>query len=285
MLRGTFQAKLDEGGSKLQQVFDLARPALQLGGVSATDPRFAEVAVNAGVRVLEPNHTAVSCARARKGLVSMREAYAYKHELEFEVVLEVVRALRRVVPQSVFILCAAPGTFDEVEPSFTERHGHMLSEAGADGLFVEKDSYAEIERLVGIGHRAGLLAQAAFQLGHPGMKTAVVPIHSPTEASGASRRLADMGVDIVGMRLSGIFQSLSAGEVAREEVDCIRGLVDEVKGATVVYAGVNAANWSAIAKTGVKMVGLASGVDDVVYHALSDAIAEYQGSRETRHAG
>lgn len=271
----TSQQKMTAGRAKLDQSFEAARPTLQLGGVAATDPRFARAATEAGVRVLEPNHTAISCARAQRGLTSMRDAYAHKHKLKFDVVIEVVSALRRVVPEYVFILSAAPGTFDEVEPHFDETNAQLLSEAGADGLFVEKDNYYEVERLTRIAHSVGLLVQASFQLGSAGTKTAVIPINTADEVPQTARRLVDIGVDIVGMRFSGIFNSLEAGAIAPEELECLRGLVNEVHRATVVYAGVNADNLPVIVETGVKMVGVASAVDDLVYRALVEAIGQF----------
>lgn len=59
------------------------------------------------------------------------------------------------------------------------------------------------------------------------------------------------------------------------ELECLRGLSDEIKGPTVVYAGVNAVNLPAVAATGVKMVGVASAVDELVFIALTRAIGEY----------
>ncbi|HEY42429.1 MAG TPA: hypothetical protein G4O11_00405 [Anaerolineae bacterium] len=274
-MTSTPQEKRAAGKAKLEQAFEAAQPALQLGGVAATDPRFARTAADAGVRILEPNHTAISCARAQRGLTSMREAYTYKHELDFNVVLEVVSTLRHVVPEHVFLLSAAPGTFDEAEPTFEEKQAHLLSKAGADGLFVEKNSYDEVHRLTRIAHDAGLLIQAGFQLRSPGAKTAVIPIETPGDASKAARRLMNMGVDIVGMRFSGIFKSLEAGAIAPEELDCLSSMVSEVPGATVVYAGVNVSNLPAVAETGVKMVGVASAVDDLVYKALFEAIDQF----------
>ena len=131
---------------------------------------------------------------------------------------------------------------------------------------------SEVLGLVGIAHGVGLLVQAAFQLRSPGTRTAVIPIDTPGESPKTARRLANMGVDIVGMRFSGIFKSLEAGAIAAEELECLRGLVDEVHSASVVYAGVNTENLTAVARTGVKMVGVASAVDDLVYRALFEAI-------------
>lgn len=266
--------KITTGKAKLSQAFELSRPTLQLGGVAATDPRFAVAAVGAGIRVLEPNHTAISCARAIDGRTSMRAAYEHKHELEFDLVLEVVRTIRRVIPEHTFIICAAPGTFDEVKPRFEAWQAEELSEAGVDGLFIEKDEYREVERLAHIAHGAGLITQAAFQLRSKDEKTAVISIDDTEGARGAARRLKDIGVDIVGLRFSGIFNSLSAGEIAPQELECLSILVSEVPDANMVYAGVNANNLPAIAETGVRMVGLASAVDDLVYDAMIDAIKD-----------
>lgn len=266
------EQKRSEGASKLSEAFGISRPAIQLGGVAATDPRFAVAAVNAGVRVLEPNHTAITCSRARGGITSMREAYQRKHELEFDAVLETVSAIRRAVPENIFILCAAPGTFDEPEPEFEGWQAEKLSEAGADGLFIEKDEYNKIERLIHLAHDAGLLVQASFQLHTADMKTAVIPIYHPHQAPETARKLREMGVDIVGLRFSGIFESLEAGAIAPEELECLSALITEVPDSNVVYAGVNAKNLPVVAQSGVTMVGIASAVDDLVYKAMGEAI-------------
>lgn len=268
-------SRLSQGMVKLEQALAPSRPAIQLGGVAATDPRFAAAAVRCGVRVLEPNHTAIACARAHRGITSMREAYRLKHEISLEAVLEVIRALRRAIPEEVFVLSAAPGTFDEKEPLFTREQAFSLAEAGADGLFIEKDNYREIERLTEIAHDGGMLVQAGFQLQRLDAPTALVPVRSPREARWAARYLEDLGVDIIAMRLSGIFQGALAGEVDPEELDCLHALVKEVKAATVVYAGVNTANLPTIAATRVAMVGIASAVDDGLYRALEEALARY----------
>lgn len=266
------QIKRGEGRDKLLKAFEVAQPALQLGGVAATDPRFARTAVEAGVRVLEPNHTAITCARARGGLTSMRDAYEHKHKLEFAHVIEIVLMLRRVIPEDVFILIAAPGTFDETEPVFEEWQAQELADSGADGLFVEKNNFDEIERLVRIAHNTGLLVQAGFQLRSPGTNTAVIPIDAPSEAQQTATRLMDVGVDIVGMRFSGIFKSLDAGAIAPAELEALSGLISEAPEMNVVYAGVNSSNLPAVTETGVKMVGVASAVDDLVYEAMGKAI-------------
>lgn len=264
--------KIDAGLSKLEDVFRVMSPAIQLGGVAATDPRFARRAYEAGVRVLEPNHTAITCVKARGGSTTTREAYERKHELDYKSVYEIVRSIRRAIPPNVFIIAGLPGSFDEVQPRLTQAEIELLSDAGADGLFVEKNDYGETERLVDLAHKHGLLVQAAFQLQSDGSNTAVIPVKNPEGAGSAAGRLVDMGVDVVGMRFSGIFKSLDAGSIPSAELECLESLVAEVDGPTVVYAGVNAQNLPEIARTGVKMVGLASAVDDQLFEALDQAI-------------
>ncbi len=272
----TPEAKMSAAIAKLQRAFQIQRPTIQLGGLAATDPRLAHAAVEAGVMVLEPNHTAISCARALRGLTSMREAYAYKQELPFSTVLEVIAALRRVVPEHVFILSAAPGTFDEAQPRFEPGQAEQLAAAGADGLFVEKNDLREVERLAGLAHAAGLITQSAFQLCPDGGKASVIPVAAAAEVPKVVRRMAESGVDIIGMRLSGIFKITGAKALAEPERDCLIALAEEMQGPTVVYAGVSIDNYPAIAATGVKMVGLASAADELIYRALNSGIAEFR---------
>jgi len=47
------------------------------------------------------------------------------------------------------------------------------------------------------------------------------------------------------------------------------------RGAAVVYAGVNPDNLPAVAAAGVKMVGVASAIDDLVYGAMARAVGAY----------
>lgn len=268
--------KMNSARAKLQKAFEAHQPALQLGGMAATDPRLARAAVDAGVRILEPNHTAVACARGLRGTAAMGEAYAFKHEVPMTMVAEVVAAVRRVVTEDTFIVVGAPGTFDEAVPvPFGEVEAQTVTEVGADGLFLEKSDLTEIERLTGIAHAAGLLVQAGIQHQANSAPTAVVPVQSPEEAASMARCLWDMGVDIVGMRLTGIFKGLKAGTVPPKELDCLRALVATITGPTVVYAGINLANLKQLAATGVKMVGVASVVDGMVAQALVRAVREY----------
>lgn len=268
--------KLTIAQDKLNRALEFSCPALQLGGVAATDARFARVATNAGVKILEPNHTAISCVGAYHGFTSMRDAYLYKHELNLEEVLKVLRALRRAVPQEVFILCAAPGTFDEPDPLFDITQARLVSDAGADAIFLEKNNYDDVERLVDVAHHAGLLVQASFQFHADNINPAVIPVESHKAAGQAARRLEDMGVDIVAMRLSGIFMGNSATGLGAEEFECILAMVRDVKVATCVYAGINMINLSTISRTGVKMIGVASAVDDLLFRTLAETITSYQ---------
>ncbi len=267
------EAKMAEGRQKLEEAFQARQPTLQLGGLAATDPRLARAATDAGVSVLEPNHTAICCARALRGLTSMRSAYLCKHELDFDAVLEVVAAVRRAVPEHVFILSAAPGTFDESEPVFTGSQAQSLSVVGADGLFVEKNSYSEIERLVALAHGAGLLVQAGFQLCADRVNSSVIPVDSAAEVPQAVKRLGDIGVDILSMRLSGIFKGQASDAVSEEETECLRVLAEETRCPTAVYAGVSMRNFRSLARSGVKMVGIATAVDDLLYETLASTIA------------
>jgi hypothetical protein len=78
-------------------------------GITGDDARLAMAAVEAGARLLEPNHPAVALARGHRGVTSMHAAEAVRHEISVEQMAEVVRGVRAVVGPEIFITAGIPG--------------------------------------------------------------------------------------------------------------------------------------------------------------------------------
>ena len=104
-------------------------------GITGDDARMARAVVEAGVKMLEPNHPAVALARGHKGVTVMHDAEAIRHEITVDQMAEVTRGVRSVVPSDVYITVGIPGGFTEVVPHpLTDEDFMKMALAGADGL-------------------------------------------------------------------------------------------------------------------------------------------------------
>lgn len=85
-------------------------------GITGDDARMAKAAVDAGARLLEPNHPAVALARGLRGVNNMHAAEAIRHEVPLAEMASVVSGVRAVVGEDIYITVGVPGGFTEVKP-------------------------------------------------------------------------------------------------------------------------------------------------------------------------
>ena len=85
-------------------------------GITADDARLAKAVVDAGVRMLEPNHPAIALARGLHGVKDMHNAEYVRHELDLVEIDRVVQGVRAVAGPDVFITVGIPGGFTELQP-------------------------------------------------------------------------------------------------------------------------------------------------------------------------
>ncbi len=77
-------------------------------GITGDDARMARAVVEAGVKMLEPDHPAVALARGHKGVTVMHDAEAIRHEITVDQMAEVTRGVRSVVPSTYTSPWASP---------------------------------------------------------------------------------------------------------------------------------------------------------------------------------
>ena len=75
MIIGDMQQKRDRGYKKVKDAITLhGGTSLLSTGITGDDARFALAAVQAGAKLLEPNHPATALASGNKGVTFMHEA-------------------------------------------------------------------------------------------------------------------------------------------------------------------------------------------------------------------
>ena len=108
-------------------------------GICGDDGRLALAAVQAGAKLLEPNHPAVALARGHRGVSNMHDAEQIRHEIPLQEMARVTHGVRNVVGSDVYITVGIPGGFTEILPvPLKEEDFCTMSNAGADGLHVHK---------------------------------------------------------------------------------------------------------------------------------------------------
>lgn len=83
-ISGEMAKKRERGLSKVWSAIEAHGGTTILAtGITGDDARFALAAVQAGARLLVPNHPAVALARGFKGVTNMHDAEDVRHELSF----------------------------------------------------------------------------------------------------------------------------------------------------------------------------------------------------------
>ena len=62
-------------------------------GITGDDARVAKAVVDAGVRLLEPNHPAVALARGHRGVTDMHSAEKIRHVIPLDEMARVTRGI------------------------------------------------------------------------------------------------------------------------------------------------------------------------------------------------
>ncbi|MBE3519929.1 MAG: histidine biosynthesis protein, partial [Firmicutes bacterium] len=112
MIKGDMKRKREMALAKVSAAIKMhGGTTLLATGITGDDARLAKAAVEAGARMLEPNHPAVALARGYKGVTNMHDAEAIRHEISIEQMAEVTRGVRNVVGPDIFITVGIPGGF------------------------------------------------------------------------------------------------------------------------------------------------------------------------------
>ena len=241
-------------------------------GVTGDDARFALAAVEAGARMLEPNHPAVALARGHKGVTSMHAAEEVRHEIDFDEMCRVTAGVRAVVGHEIYITVGVPGSFTETMPTpFTDEQAYALSRAGADGVHTHKSTLADLKDMVELCHKFGLLVDA--YIAHPADRHLFgIPAESPQQVADTAKAMQDIGVDLIGLMTGMSYEGFEAGEIPDVVRKRLEALIKVTTVPTLAEGGINPVNFKAFIGTGVNILVVGTAFDDIARKAVTDTV-------------
>lgn len=236
-------------------------------GITGDDARLASAVVEAGVKMLEPNHPAVALARGYKGVSTMHAAEKLRYEITLDQMAEVTHGVRQVVPDDVYITVGIPGGFTELMPVvLTDEDFWKMSMAGADGLHTHKSSLHDLEELVKTAHKYGLCVDA--YIGRKSdLHTFGLPAETPEEVARVAKQMEDLGTDMIGLMTGMSYEGVASGDIHPEIRERVQALAEAVKVPTLAEGGINAENCKAFKTTKVNILVVGTSFDDVVKDA------------------
>jgi hypothetical protein len=252
-------------------------------GITGDDARMARAAIQAGAKMLEPNHPAVALARGLHGVSNMHDAEAIRHEVEIGEMVRVIRGVRAVAGPDVFITVAVPGGFTETQPvPLIDKDFLGIARAGADGLHTHKSSLEDLGEWVDKAHHYGLMVDA--YIAHPDDRHPFgVPASTPEDVAKTAQEMQEIGVDLIGLMTGMSYEGVGAGEIPSAVKERLTALVDAVATPTVAEGGINLDNVEAFRGTGVNVLVVGTSFDNVATQAVSDAARRFLASAREPH--
>lgn len=276
MIKGDMKRKREMALAKVLAAIKMhGGTTLLATGITGDDARLAKAAVEAGARMLEPNHPAVALARGYKGVTNMHDAEAIRHEISIEQMAEVTRGVRNVVGPDIFITVGIPGGFTEVLPRpLSEDDIRMIAEAGADGLHVHKSDLDDLREIVELAHSNGLLVDA--YVAHPDdLHPFGIPASTPEEVADTAKKMESIGVDMIGLMTGMSYEGVEAGQIPPVIRERLRALVGAVTRPTLAEGGINLTNFQAFRGTGVNILVVGTAFDDIARQAVRDTVKRF----------
>lgn len=237
-------------------------------GMVGDDARIGLAAVEAGARILEPNHGDYAMAIGFMGVKSMNETVPVRDLIPVEEMAKVVKGVRNVVGPGIYICVGTPGSFTAPHPVvFKEEHGMMLSLAGANGLHTHKSTLEDLRDIVDIAHYCGLLVDA--YIAHPKDQHIFgIPAETPAEVAKTAEEMEAIGVDMIGLMTGMSYQGASAGEISQSAKERLQALIKAVKVPTIAEGGINLANYKTFIEMGVNILVVGTSINDAVKGAV-----------------
>lgn len=276
MLLADMQKKRQLALKKVLDAIDLHGGTTLLStGITGDDARLARAVVEAGVKMLEPNHPAVALARGYKGVTTMHDAELIRHEIDIDEMIKITKGVRNVVPNDVFITVGIPGGFTELVPVIIDDDVFIrLSQAGADGLHIHKSSIEDLKVVVEKAHKYGLLVDA--YIGHPNdLHTFGVPAETPEEVSKVAKEMESIGVDLIGLMTGMSYEGIEAGKIHPVVKERLEALVSSVNVPTLAEGGINLNNYKAFVETGVNIIVVGTAFDDMARNVVKDVAKKF----------
>lgn len=277
MIRGDMNIKRERAINKVwNAIEEHGGTTLLSTGVTGNDAQMARAAVEAGARLLEPNHPGVALERGMFGVKSLPEAEAIRYKVPLDEVLQVISGVRTIVGPDVFITAGVPGGFPETQPVIlTDDDFCKIAAAGADCLHTHKTTIEDLQEWVDKAHEFGLLVDA--YIAHPDdSHLAGIPAETPEDVAKVAKSMEQIGVDMIGLMTGMTYQGFAAGEINPFVKERLAALVETVKDVpTLAEGGINLNNYQAFKGTGVKIIVVGTSFDQLAMKAVSDAVKQY----------
>lgn len=276
MIKADMKRKMELAKQKVLKAIELHEGTTILStGITGDDARMAKAAIDAGVRMLEPNHPAVVLARGYKGITSMHKAEQLRHEIPISEMAKVTSGIRQVAGQDIYITVGIPGGFTEVMPTIlTDEDFKLMSLSGADGLHVHKTCLEDLAELVEKAHKYGLLVDA--YIGHPNdLHPFGIPAETPEDVAKVAIEMEKIGVDFIGLMTGMSYEGTAAGEIPQVIKDRLKALVESVSVPTLAEGGINVVNQNAFRNTGVNILVVGTAIDDMAGNAVKEAVKTF----------
>jgi cyclase len=273
MIIGDMLQKREVGRKKVLEAIKMhGGTTLLATGIAGDDARMALAAVEAGARLVEPNHPALALARGYKGVTNMHAAENVRHEITMKQMAEAVSGVRNVVGPDIYITVGLPGTFAEVVPTpLLDEDLAMISRAGADGLHTHKSTIEDLKAVVEMGHKNGLLIDA--YIAHPSDRHLFgIPAGTPQEVAEIAKQMQDVGTDFIGLMTGMSYEGVAAGEIAPAIRERLDALISAVTVPTLAEGGININNFRAFIGTGVNIIVVGTAIDDMAKVAVRQAV-------------
>jgi cyclase len=244
-------------------------------GITGDDARMAKAAVDAGAKMLEPNHPAVVLARGHRGITSMHKAEQFRHEIPMSEMARITSGVRAVVGPEIYITVGIPGGFTELIPTIlTDDDFKLMSVSGADGLHVHKTSLEDLAEVVEKAHFYGLLIDAYIGR-YTDLHPFGLPADTPEEVAKVAKEMERIGVDFIGLMTGMSYEGVAAGEIPQVIKERLRALVETVKVPTLAEGGINVINQKAFKNTGVNILVVGTSIDDMAGNAVKEAVKTF----------
>ena len=276
MITNDMKRKMEFAKEKVHQaIWEGKGHTILSTGITGDDARMAKAAVDAGAKMLEPNHPALALARGHKGVTSMHEAEAIRHEISVEQMAEVTRGVRNVVGENIYITVGIPGGFTETMPTpLTDDDFMKMALAGADGLHTHKSSLEDLETIVEKAHHYGLCVDA--YIGLPTDRHMFgIPAESPEEVAKTAKKMEQIGVDMIGLMTGMSYEGVEAGQIHPQLKARLEALVQAVSVPTLAEGGINLDNFQAFKDTGVNILVIGTSIDKMAGKAVSQAVTSF----------
>lgn len=244
-------------------------------GITGDDARMAKAVVDAGIKMLEPNHPAVALARGYKGVTTMHAAEQVRYGITVAQMAEVTQGVRNVVGKDIYITTGIPGGFTEILPiPLADEDFLMMSRAGADGLHTHKSSLYDLEELVKKAHKYGLCVDAYIGL-PTDLHTFGISAEKPEEVAQLARQMEEVGTDMIGLMTGMSYEGIDAGQIPEVLKERLCAMVEAVKVPTLAEGGINIDNFRAFKDTGVNILVIGTAIDGMAGKAVAAAAREF----------